>query len=509
MLKIFSIYNGFALFQFFFTYFFSSIVVFQVIASFLRVTKVEALKIFVYCLGIGPITIAIFLALLLWLFPNHPDRFYLLSIESIFLLCAIIYIKQWKLLLQIGQEIISNASAFKSSSWLVISLYSLALVAFILIFIQATVAPFAVDADAMEYATVARLVYATKTIAFYPIVSTGGYGGLITSWTHPPLYIATLVWGYLSQGFSTEPGLIKFITPMYCWYTLILLWQILSNKSKLASALGMILLVTTPIYYKEVTLHGIDTIRLYALLLAFNFLADFLSRPSYRYATIMGCLVGICLLSHSSGIIALPIFSFIYLIFSDELLKDRILKIITVGMLGIIFVLPSYIVNIHTYGALIQDSSPVWQVKQMDFDSTSNAIRGIATLGQQWIYGVLAGLSKTDIFGISYWILIGGLLYLIMGRVKVVSFFTNNNLIDKAYLYKIWIIPVIVVLLFYIMVILTVLNGQNIVIKNTRYLMTVQPFIVIIAAAIMASLYEIVSRKIDFCHQKRLSKNYY
>ena len=178
-------------------------------------------------------------------------------------------------------------------------------------------------------------------------------------------------------------------------------------------------------------------------------------------------------------------------------------------MLGIIFVLPSYIVNIHTYGALIQDSSPVSQVKQMDFDSTSNAIRGIATLGQQWIYGVLAGLSKTDIFGISYWILIGGLLYLIMGRVKVVSFFTNNNLIDKAYLYKIWIIPVIVVLLFYIMVILTVLNGQNIVIKNTRYLMTVQPFIVIIAAAIMASLYEIVSRKIDFCHQKRFSKNYY
>ena len=96
-----------------------------------------------------------------------------------------------------------------------------------------------------------------------------------------------------------------------------MLWQILSNKSKLASALGMILLVTTPIYYKEVTLHGIDTIRLYALLLAFNFLADFLSRPSYRYATIMGCLVGICLFSaHSSGIIALPIFSFIYLIFS-------------------------------------------------------------------------------------------------------------------------------------------------------------------------------------------------
>ena len=163
-----------------------------------------------------------FLALLLWLFPNHPDRFYLLSIESIFLLCAIIYIKQWKLLLQIRQEIISNVSAFKSSSWLVISLYSLALVAFILIFIQATVAPFAVDADAMEYATVARLVYATKTIAFYPIASTGGYGGLITSWTHPPLYIATLVWGYLSQGFSTEPGLIKFITPMLVYINLAL-----------------------------------------------------------------------------------------------------------------------------------------------------------------------------------------------------------------------------------------------------------------------------------------------
>lgn len=497
MLEIFGLYSGFALFQFFFTYFYSSIVIFQIISHVLQIDKEEALKIFIYSLGCGPITIAALLAVLLWQFPYHTNVFYICSIEVLFVLCSFAFFRQFKLLYHVFQQIIIKVSAKESYNPLTFSINVLVLFCFILILVQVALMPYSIDGDAIEYASVARLIYENKTIGLYPIVNTNGHGGIIASWTHPPLYITNLVWGYLIQGFDKEPGIIKYITPMYCFYTLLLLWHFLSKKNRLTGSFGMLLLITTPIYYQEIILHSIDAMRLYTLLLVFIFLYDLLSKKTYQYVIVAGYLLGMCLLSHSGGIIAVPLICFVYLLLSQDNFKYRLIKIGVIFTIGFMFVLPSYIVNIHKYGAIIEDSTPVWQVRQMDFDSTVNILRGINTPGQQWLYGVLAGLSKTDLFGVSYWILLGGLLFLAIKNINfnLITYFSKDRTVSEEILNRIWTIPLLVIFLFYGMCILTVFLGMNIIIKNMRYLMTLQPFVVIVDAVFLTFLYEKVSKK--------------
>lgn len=512
--EVFGIYSNLALFQLFFTYCYSSIVTFQAISYFLKIDKTEAPKILSYCLGLGPLTIYILLMFLLWLFPYHQDTFYVLTIDAVVLLISIFFPKQFLLLANIFQVYFKQFSAMQSFDPLTSFIKALVFICILFSFIQATIAPLS-EGDPLQYAAVARLIYENKTISLYPITSTAGNGGIIASWTHPPLYMVSFVWSYLSQGFSDQAGTSKFISPMFLLYSTLLVGQILSKKSKLASALGMLFLCTTPLYYSQTIAHAIDLMRIYTWLLVFAFLYEFLNHKSWRYPILMGYLLGMCLLSHSSGILALPIVAIIYLVLSREFLLPRILKITVTCAIGCLIVLPSYIVNIHKYGTPIQDSTPVWQVKQMDFDNTTNALRDLATEKQKWLNGVLAGFSQNTYFGISYWILLLAVISLIIKSRNIHGFYTaygNRNLTDIC-LYKVWIIPALVILGFYGMCILSVILGKNIFIKNIRYLMTVQPFIAIIDAAFVATLYEqllqqatmFVRRKFETSNSQRIA----
>jgi len=448
-------------------------------------------------LGLGPALLSWLFTMTLWVFPGQQPYFYVLGIVAVFGLLALLrprYLYQ-----QTKQAISSHFKRFDnwmSRLLLAIVTFLIGSILFGLLLVGIFLPMF--GNDPLEYAQAARLLAEARSVAIYPFVDSALSGGFYAPLTHPLGYINLMTFANMLQGETVSAGIIRFIAPYYAMVSAIAIWGFASRTAALAGPLAALLLIATPIYFELSAQSHIDTMRIFTFMAAFIALYHHIKRPGFGSAIIVGLAVGMSHFTHSIGILTLPILVPIYLITSGVSFKKTVLYLGTIIVIGIALILPRWVVNISVFGSLVADQVKVWSIPEVYFAEYLAAVRQLVTPLDKIYFGLLKGFSFPSQFGVGYYLFVFALAWLIKERMP------HKN-IEKIWKERQFLRPEIVVFSlwvlagFYGIVFLSILLDMDLIIKNSRYILTVQPFISVVIACVTA---ELLTKKFDFYTDK-------
>jgi len=465
-----------------FTYLISSIVIFLVLGQFSFIKTNHSRLFWGLSFGLGPIFISWILACLLALFPKQSNLFYLSIIYTLFLFMLSISYKAFPLWI----------SGFKAQFFHLrrIEKFVLMIIVFLLIlnFLLIVVIP-NFFSDSLDYMHMAKIIAKNRDLSLYPMVSSHTTRSLIASWTHPVGYMGVYVWTYLGSPVLNLNLSLQITSYFYAVSLLLAFISFFDKKDILLSLLSCLLLMSTPLYFYQVYQASIDPIRCYTFCIALMFLTKIIqfereSDNSFKNYLLLGFLLGMACFSHSIGFLSLPIACAIYFLLSSQAFLIKIRNITLFCMIPILIIAPRFWVNYKTFHSLITDTSPVWGLKTIEYNPTLNIIRGLGTSFERIFYGLFKGFTKIKIFGVAYWIMIGGLVFFKFNfqAWKKKDFYQSSNLFI--------FISALVVLCFYSMALVSFLLNMNLFIKNDRYILTMQPFVALVAGYMMYNFYQ-------------------
>ena len=475
------------IFGFIFTYLGSSIIIFLFITKLMHIEDVNKPNLFIYSLGIGPITISLILTRALQLFPGHSDTFYILIIIVIFLLLLIYsrnkitLLKELKIFFNI-KRILVETSVIEKILILIILLIIMS------IFFQTIIFP-VVENDALQYLKVAQMIHKYKTVDFYPVIKPDPETGFYATSSHPLGYISLILWNYMIQG-SETPCFHKFISSFYLICTILLLFTLYNHHSVkrryFYGISAVLILITTPVYYREAVYMGVDTFRIYMFFLSFVWISTLIKRSistaNYLYLKIFtGFVVGLGMFTHSIGILIPVFFTILYFIFSKENKKQLFSTILIIGAVAMLTGGSRYITNFVTFGSPVYDELPIYQVVPELFrNDWVMYTKKLITKTDIIFFGVFKGFTKPISYGLSYWFFLLSILisFKAIKRSFLLSFFLS------------------VILTFYMLIIVLVVIGVtkgNFIalesIASDRYIQTIQPFVAYIGATFIGNIY--------------------
>ncbi len=444
-----------------FTYLVSSLVIFLAAARFTRVTRSEVSRLFFLTAGLGPIIISVLLTRFYQFLPHRSDAFYLAGVGVCFLPLLILGRRK----LHLAVDILADARAFLAERisrkhWPGMIILALAIILTVGATIQGVWNPLT-SQDPLGYATLSRLIHKYGNVAFYPSTEADPQTGFYYPSSHPLAYPALIAWHYMLQGTGEYAGLMKIIAPIYTIHGLLLLWHLLANRGRFAGPMAMLLFIGTPWIYNLPRSCHIDPLRVYVFLLAFVWLRELLRRPGRAWTVLAGIAVGASIFSHSAGLLTLPFFAFIYFIKAREAHAQRLVRIAAVCAIAMVLGGPRYLQHFIAAGSPVSDDTRVWSMPELGYKEYLRLDRGLATQSERLFNGVLKGFTKLRYFGLTHWVC-----------AAAVVFGLKRILTDELSSVFLWVL-----ILFYGLVAITFVIGMDLVIKNDRYFITVQPFI--------------------------------
>ncbi|RLB11963.1 MAG: hypothetical protein DRG39_03190, partial [Deltaproteobacteria bacterium] len=235
-----------------FTHVISSIIIFLFFSRLLQIKKQNLLTLFVITMGLGSATISLLLTRLIMIFPHHGDLFYISIILSVFLILFLFGYKNLFLVKFLLKEIVETYKSEPYEEDHILKMVKIAIIFLVISIFYMTLLFPIIENDALQYATVARMIYESKTCSFYPLINPDPKTGFYAVSSHPLGYISLITWSYMINGGITNSWITRVISPIYMLYTIILLWYVLyTSRNKICAIFGVLLLLTTPIYYIE------------------------------------------------------------------------------------------------------------------------------------------------------------------------------------------------------------------------------------------------------------------
>jgi len=460
------------------TYGVSSFVIFLAAARLTRVTRSDASRLFFLTAGLGPIIISLLLTRFYQLLPYHSDAFYLAGVSVCFLPLLILGRRK----LHLAADILADGRAFLAERiswkcWPEMIILALASILTVGATIQGVWNPLT-SQDALGYATLSRLIHNYGNVEFYPSTEADPQTGFYYPSSHPLAYPALIAWHYMLQGTGEYAGLMKIIAPIYTIHCLLLLWHLLANRGRFAGPMAMLLFIGTPWVYRLTHICHIDPLRVYVFVLAFVWLRELLRRPGWAWTVLAGIAVGASMFSHSAGLLTLPFFAFIYFIMAHEKLAQRIVRIAAICVIAVALGGPRYIQNFIAAGSPVSDDTRVWSMPELGYKEYLRHDRGLVTQSERLFNGMLKGFTKLRYFGLTHWLCAAAVIF---GLKRILT-----DGLSSAFLW--------VLILFYGLVAITFVIGMDLVIKNDRYFITVQPFIAYHGGLFLSHLYDKVAR---------------
>ena len=116
--------------------------------------------------------------------------------------------------------------------------------------------------DALEYATVGRLLYELRDLFAYPAIDPmAGRSGFYGPWTHPPLYPALIYIPMSFKGMLTSPGLMRLISP-WCALaaTAVVSRHGTAGKQSRRNVSAAVIFLSTPLFFLGVGSALIDAL---------------------------------------------------------------------------------------------------------------------------------------------------------------------------------------------------------------------------------------------------------
>lgn len=467
-----------AVFGLIFTYLLSSYVVWMALVRYLDIPDEQLPKYFFLTLGTGPLLIALFLWAAYAVFPGRPDGFYLGWVLFLFTDLSLLSGRSgW----QAGSRLCSvtrkNLTHFDWKSNLPAVFLTGATIIFLLVQIPCAVLTPVYGSDQSQYALVSSLGYERKTFDFYPLRDYEPETGYYDLSDHPPAYYMLKIWHYTLQGTAKFAGISKFIEPMSLFYLTLIVGFALLPYGLLASSIGMALLVAVPGLRGSVEHHAIDAFRLVPFVLCLLWLKEALANPRPKMLSVAGFFTGLSMFPHSiGGLLSFPCFGGIYFVLSDRKLWQRVLDLALVGIVALLVGGWGYALNLMHSGSPVAAALPLLdQVKSIDYYTVRLFVMGIRDQGGMLWHGILKQFSNTGYFGLAAWFaLLTPLFY--FKRLKREPLILISLLASLGFLL--------------LMTLASFFPQKRYIIftMNPRYPLTVQPFLVMLAAIALAAI---------------------
>lgn len=426
--------------------------------------------------GLVPLGIAFLLEAMFLLFPGRNSNFYVYSIYAFIIFLVVI---SWRMInfdefYQFLKSRLSLAFILQDK------LYSLALL--IVILMLSTVSFISVFSpvvgnDQFEYSVLARTIYQGKDISIYPVLGEEA-NGLLAPWTHPLSTVMLFVWGYLGQGTAEVSFALRLYSAYYLICTVVLMLGMpFSNEKRIISPIACMLLLTTPLLVSNVVTHHIDLIRIFALLNVVMLFAFY--REKLSFSMYLALSTSLALYTHSISMIAC-VYAVALVCIMPSGYKDKFMKIFLLAILCFLVMGYRYAVNLEVFGTILGDTTPVWQLDFIKHTEHVMVERGLFTAEEKWYNGVFKGLTLLHQFGYPYLILVCSAAFIILARLASLKSFVLN--------FNMRTIPIpamlsfFVFITFYGVVALSVLLGSISLVKTSRYLLTIHPFVCVLGA---------------------------
>ena len=345
-----------------------------------------------------------------------------------------------------------------------------------------------VQNDALEYATVARLLFETRELTDYPALDPSrGSSGFFGPWTHPPLYTVLGYLAYIAQGHADFPGLMRLVSPWFFLAGAFLVYSTCLTLSPLAAGFAALLYLSAPLALLGSGSAAIDSLPMAGIVMVLACLA-FLENRSLARPALLGLAVGLSLWTHSQTILFIPL-ALIAMVVVDGLGRPADL----VRRMGCFFLVVAVLAawpygrNVMLFGSMVSDNPAVFAMPELDWTGYFANARGLESWPERIQYGIFKGWSNVDSYGLVFWGMIAGMgLVLFSTRLSV----WRDGLLGRGMPrgYRLYGAVFAVVIVYYAGVVLSTLLGIDLMIKNDRYLLVILPCAAVFAGVFLSSL---------------------
>ena len=161
--------------------------------------------------------------------------------------------------------------------------------------------------DALEYATVGRLLFELRDLLAYPAldpaVSTSGFYG---PWTHPPFYPALIYITNVFQGHADTPGLMRLISPWCALAATAVVFSMGCLANRLTGLVSALIFLSTPLFFLGAGSALIDPLPILGMTLVLCAVTMVDGTPVRRGA-VQGLTLGLALWTHSQAVLLVPL----------------------------------------------------------------------------------------------------------------------------------------------------------------------------------------------------------
>jgi 4-amino-4-deoxy-L-arabinose transferase-like glycosyltransferase len=351
--------------------------------------------------------------------------------------------------------------------------------AFVVVLIAETQGVPLIQHDSLEYAAVGRILFETRDLSAYPALAANPDGsGFYGPWTHPPLYPALIHLAYCLQGRADVPGLMRLVAPWCFLAGLVLTGSLGRLLSRGAGALAALLYASTPLLFLGASSGLIDPVPVLGMTLVLASLLAFEGAPR-AVGLAQGLALGLALWSHSQALL----FPFLYAAGLVVRLgwKDRrrlAVQAATAAAAAIVLAAWPYGRNLAIYGSLISDTPEVFALPELGFAEYFRLNRALDHPSDLVQYGLLKGWFAHEAYAGLFWLMIPGAVLLVrrIGLGEALRGLPSGE--GERGLR----VPLGILLAYHAGMLLSIVLGIDLMIRNERYLLVLTPCAALLAA---------------------------
>lgn len=328
------------------------------------------------------------------------------------------------------------------------------------------------DNDALEYATVGRLLFELRDLSAYPALDpSAGSSGFFGPWTHPPLYVALIYLSHLAQGHADAPGMMRLISPWFAFSAASLVYALGRINGRPGGLAASLILLSTPLFYVSVSTAQIDALPVAAMTLLFCSVVAIDASPT-RKGMIQGLVLGAALWTHSEAVLFIPLALAGAVFFEadrkDSGLPKQIAVLLSVACLAAAW---PYAKNWELFDSFISDNPAVFALKKLEWAEYFRISRGLDSWWDKIQYGLFKGWFAAESFALSFWFM-----------TLAAALFLGSGLRRRSRPF--WTLAAFGCILCYLGgIVLSLLAKSDLMIRNGRYLLVLLPCVALLGGA--------------------------
>ena len=303
----------------------------------------------------------------------------------------------------------------------------------------------------------------------------------------PPSFIVLNTLAFWIQGDAEMSGAARFISIYFFAAQALLLFVFVDRGRRLAGPLAAAIMAATPIYFVLSLQAHVDSMRIAAFAAAAAAVWIAARRMTVGAGLIAGLAVGMAHFSHSIGFLTLGFLAPFFLIAAQGGAARRLGLAALFAAVGVLLVAPFALKNLSVYGTLAQDSGLLWSYPELRFEETLAVERGIETLSDKILQGALRPFTQPQYYGLGA----SALLLALLAAAFLIGWRRAAGLLrDLEFRSGALFAALLLLGGFLAFLAATIAAGTDLAIKNIRYVLTVQPFIAMALAHLLAAPFE-------------------